>query len=319
MLFKNLGLVIGLTDKCNLRCAHCLRQPSLNKCDDLPLDLLEKILLEGKKMGIRHINLTGGEVGLHSDFDKAIDLITKNQYTFSIVSNGQKIEYYKNMINTYQNQVLKFIAVSIDGATQNTHENIRGGDFENACNSLRLFKKMNYYTKLIHCVHKNNYDEFDELIKLAQKLQVSEVVVLGLIVLDHNRDLVLSHSERNSIIDRINLMNKNYKNIKINWATSLGEMNRAAPVIDFCVNSSGFYPFVRANGDCEFCCDAEGTILGSLKETSLLNIARRYLEFSNYMRMDRYMKIVEGRYKDISSCNYCIETYKNFTVKFKRK
>jgi MoaA/NifB/PqqE/SkfB family radical SAM enzyme len=318
MLFKNLRLTIGLTDKCNLRCIHCLRNASSNKSGDLPLDLLEKILKEGKELGVRHINLTGGEVGLHSDFDKATELIVKNGYTFSIVTNGNNPEYYTNALTTYRNNALTFIAVSIDGSTDRTYRSMRGGDFAAACKSLRMFGDMGYYTKLICCINRKNYHEFDNIIKLAQSLKVNEVVVLGLIVFDHNNELALTNVERNNIIDKCKLINKNYKNIRISWCTSLGEMNRMAPVVDFCSNLQGFYPFVRANGDCEFCCDAEGTFLGSLKDSSLLSIAERYLGFSNYMRMDRYKKIVAGKYKDISSCNYCIETYKDFVAEKKR-
>ncbi|MCC5468007.1 radical SAM protein [Pelosinus baikalensis] len=127
MLFRNIGITIGLTEKCNLRCAHCLRHSSPNAGNDLSLELLNKVLKEAKNLEVRHIALTGGEAGLHSDFNKAVDLIVKNGYTFSIVTNGNQPDYYNDIVNTYQNTVLTFIAVSVDGANSETYEHIRGG------------------------------------------------------------------------------------------------------------------------------------------------------------------------------------------------
>jgi MoaA/NifB/PqqE/SkfB family radical SAM enzyme len=177
-----------------------------------------------------------------------------------------------------------------------------------------MFTQKGYYTKLIICVNRINYHEFDDIIQLARILQVSEVMVVGLIEFDFNSNLSLSSEERNKIIDKCRFINKNYKNLKIYWATSLGEMNTLSPVVDFCSNMTGFNPFIRANGDCDFCCDAEGAFLGSIKNASLLELAKRHLEFINYMRMDRYKKIMEDRYENMSVCNYCIATYKKFTA-----
>lgn len=318
MLYKNKGLVVGLTDKCNLHCAHCLRHVSENRSEDLSLALFEKILLEAKLLGIRHISLTGGEAGLHHSFNQVADLIVKHGLTFSLVTNGNDPKIYNYITNTYKSKVLTFIAVSIDGASSETYQRVRGGDFQTACRSLYMFSQKGYYTKLVYCVNRANYHEFDGIVRLALALHVPEVVVLGLINFDHNSGLSISSAERNSIIDQSILVNKNYKNIKITWTASLGEMNQKPPVIDFCSNAMGFYPFIRANGDCEFCCDAEGTILGSLKDLSLFQIAQKHLEFSNYMRMDRYRKI-EKEFENISTCNYCIAAFKSYHKMFTDK
>ncbi|MCC5468008.1 hypothetical protein [Pelosinus baikalensis] len=177
-----------------------------------------------------------------------------------------------------------------------------------------MFAQKGYHTKLALCVNKINYQEFDDIIKLATILQVPEVNVAGLIEFDFNRNLSLISEEKNKIIDKCRFINNNYKNLKIHMTTSLGAMNTNSPVVDFCNNIAGFKPFIRANGDCDYCCDAEGTSLGSIKNTSLIELAQRHLEFSNYMRMDRFKRIAEGEHENISVCNYCIATYKKFAA-----
>jgi len=317
LLFKKVGITIGLTEKCNLKCVHCLRQASPNTGVDLPIYLLTKVLKEARELEVQHVALTGGEVGLHKDFDKAIDLIVKNGHTFSIVTNGNQPDYYTDILNTYRNNILTFIAVSVDGATSETYQYIRGGDFEAACNSLQIFVQKGYRTKMAFCVNRINYKEFDDLIQLAINLHVPEVNVSGLIEFDFNSNLSLSPEEKNKIIEMCRFINKNYKNIKVNMTTSLGAMDTISPVVDFCNNIASFNPFIRPNGDCDYCCDAERTLLGSIKNTSLIELAKRHLEFSNYMRMDRYKRITEGNHENISVCNYCIATYKKFIAEKK--
>ena len=51
-------LVIELTNRCNLRCQHCFEERHA-ATGDLSLEVIEKVLREGKSCGIDHLAFTG--------------------------------------------------------------------------------------------------------------------------------------------------------------------------------------------------------------------------------------------------------------------
>ena len=80
-------IVIELTNRCNLSCGHCFEERHA-ATGDLPLEILEKVLRDGKSCGIEQVSFTGGEPTIHRRFEEIIDLVSQAGYPFSFVSNG---------------------------------------------------------------------------------------------------------------------------------------------------------------------------------------------------------------------------------------
>ena len=80
-------IVIELTNRCNLSCGHCFDERHA-ATGDLPLEILEKVLRDGKSCGIEQVSFTGGEPTIHRRFEEIIDLVSQAGYPFSFVSNG---------------------------------------------------------------------------------------------------------------------------------------------------------------------------------------------------------------------------------------
>ena len=53
-------LVIELTNRCQLRCQHCFAERHAGS-GDLPREIIDTVLREGKSCGIEHLAFTGGE------------------------------------------------------------------------------------------------------------------------------------------------------------------------------------------------------------------------------------------------------------------
>ena len=83
-------LVVELTNRCNLRCGHCYGERHAGT-GELPLELLEKVLGEGKECGIDHLSFTGGEPTLHRAFAEIVRRVADAGYTFGFVSNGSTL------------------------------------------------------------------------------------------------------------------------------------------------------------------------------------------------------------------------------------
>jgi MoaA/NifB/PqqE/SkfB family radical SAM enzyme len=109
--------------RCDLKCAHCLRGFP-KECPDFPMDLLDKLLTEALPFGAKHVAITGGEPHLHPDFEAMVDKIVAYGYTWHFVTNCQRTEPYLRVMEKHKDKV-SHVAVSIDGATAETHDEIR--------------------------------------------------------------------------------------------------------------------------------------------------------------------------------------------------
>ena len=83
-------LVVELTNRCNLRCAHCYGERHA-ATGELSLELFEKVLREGKDCGIDHLSFTGGEPTMHALFSEIVRRVDEAGYTFGFVSNGSTL------------------------------------------------------------------------------------------------------------------------------------------------------------------------------------------------------------------------------------
>lgn len=135
-------LILYVTSRCNLACAHCFFHKSLNNSNEISLADIEKISKSAPNL--LNVSLTGGEPFLREDIDKIAGLFIKNSKAsiISIPTNGMLADkiYSKVKLMLQQNPGTTFnVFVSIDGK-EKTHNKIRGSKnaFSNANNTLKL-------------------------------------------------------------------------------------------------------------------------------------------------------------------------------------
>lgn len=85
---QGISLGVGLTNDCNLGCAHCYRD-TLN-IDRLGLDEVRAAV---DTLPVRSINLGTGENGLHPQFTKILDWMLAGEWKSTITSNGYTIAH----------------------------------------------------------------------------------------------------------------------------------------------------------------------------------------------------------------------------------
>src|SRR5580765_3440998 len=107
-------IVVELTNRCNLSCGHCFDQRHA-ATGEIPFEVIEKILREGKQCGIEHLSFTGGEPTLHRQFADVIGRVCDAGYTFSLVSNGSTLPRVYPLFLRHR-QWFKGITLSLDGA-----------------------------------------------------------------------------------------------------------------------------------------------------------------------------------------------------------
>ncbi len=130
-------VIIELTNRCNLNCHHCFTGRHGGR-DDLPLTVLQQILVEAKDYGFAQICFTGGDPTVYRHFAEAIRLTCEAGYTFGFNTNGWNFVQTHALLLPYRDQ-LDVITFSLDGATEATHDRLRGkGSYRRVLQAMSL-------------------------------------------------------------------------------------------------------------------------------------------------------------------------------------
>lgn len=116
MKYQSLGL--HLTDKCNMRCSHCITEASPNGSNVMSLEMARTAI--EKSVGyFSNICITGGEALLYPELVATIlKLIYSNGFTSSLVSNCYWVKdnrQYETILKMLNQNHLSKLAISFDG------------------------------------------------------------------------------------------------------------------------------------------------------------------------------------------------------------
>ncbi len=162
---------IDLTYRCNNNCRHCwLRIPadSPQKKEELTFAEIRKIVEEARGMGCRWWSISGGEPMLRPDFSEIFDYLTGNSASYSINTNGTLITPKIAKLMARKGRKM----VALYGATADVHDHItrNPSSFEATMRGFRYLKERGagFMVQLIPM--KDNYHQFQEMVKLAESL-----------------------------------------------------------------------------------------------------------------------------------------------------
>lgn len=174
-------LFVEITRNCNLKCTMCSNKNlKYNPSYNMPFDLFKKMADELFPHA-RDIDLRGfGESTIHPEFEKFLDYALKFDCSFGLVTNLaiKKDSLWKKLVEKNL-----WLAISIDGATKNTFENIRKGSrFETIMHNLSIIQKTRDENNIdpwkiyfIVTLQKNNIGEVEQIIKLADEFRIKRI------------------------------------------------------------------------------------------------------------------------------------------------
>jgi len=160
-----------VTNACNLSCPHCLRDDATAK-RYLKLEHLEKVLVQAKRYGTEIIILTGGEPLLHPQIEEMIARIAYHGYRWYIVTNGTLLDRLGRLVgNPEYRKKMTHLSVSLDGATEETNDSIRGpGHFRKVMKALSYAKAKGALLGFKMSINTANAGEMEGIVRLAAKL-----------------------------------------------------------------------------------------------------------------------------------------------------
>ena len=163
------------THRCNLKCIHCgsdCEQDSV--IPDMPasdfLQITEKIKTQYNPNDIM-IVITGGEPLMRKDIEFCGTELTKQGYSWGIVTNGLMLS--KKRINSLINAGLRSITVSLDGL-ETSHNWIRNKEcFGDVIKSISLLVEQNELVfDIVTCINQKNCVELNEIKELLISMGV---------------------------------------------------------------------------------------------------------------------------------------------------
>jgi SynChlorMet cassette radical SAM/SPASM protein ScmF len=174
------SLYVYAAGSCNLACRHCWIVPKFQPDGDggpyVKLEHVEKAIREGKPLGLRSVKLTGGEPTLHPQFRQLVDLINDAGLDIIAETNGTLID--ADLAHFLEARPhFKFISVSLDGATAETHDALRSvaGSYEQAISGIKNLVEVGFHPQVICTLHAGNLSEVDDVVKLAERLDCGSV------------------------------------------------------------------------------------------------------------------------------------------------
>lgn len=148
------AVLMDPTSRCNLHCAGCWAA-EYSKADDMSKDLLDRIIIEGKKLGIYMYIYSGGEPLLRKE--DILQLAAKHPDCFFLsFSNGTLVdEAFADESRRLGNIVL---ALSIEGFEKETDQRRGEGSFRSVVSAMELLKSRGVPFGFSTCYHRYNSD-----------------------------------------------------------------------------------------------------------------------------------------------------------------
>jgi radical SAM protein with 4Fe4S-binding SPASM domain len=157
-----LSLGLGLTNNCNLSCAHCYRDE--NSVAELSLDDVREIV---ETLPLRSVNLGTGENGLHSDFGAILDYLSGAVPKTTITSNGYSIA----VLDDERLKKLANVEFSVDFPTEREQDGFRGrGNWRLVMEQTKRCQLLGVPVTVTAVMMSVNYDRLHEVAKVAAEM-----------------------------------------------------------------------------------------------------------------------------------------------------
>lgn len=313
-------LTFHVTDRCQLNCDHCLRDPG-GKSQDLELSLIESVLDQARALfGTQHVGLTGGEPQLHPQFYEIVDAIVDRGYTWHVVSNGERFERMVQRLTERPARLaaMKLLNFSLDGATEEVHDAIREqGSFRAVMQAVSICRARSIPFLLQITLNARNVDQIEEMALLASQLGADKLAYnftqpTGTFL---DASLHLPASEWQRALDRVNRVRAMFKISVIH-----SELLPHEEPFHMCEMWRHEHLHVDPYGRLNLCCQHAGVpgegpisdVAGDLHEITLAEAHLRFTEIVNETVKARLQLLSRGDASEWDkhfSCNWCLSRF----------
>ena len=314
-----LDVFIAITNRCNLTCEHCNVYATRDSASDLTTDEWIKFIRRLAELKVFTLWISGGEPFMRDDIFSIFHEIEKHHFHYGLNTNATLIdEDTSERISALRK--LFNIVVSLDGATQETHDKLRGkGSFDRTIRGIENLLKYNERVSTYTTVTRYNYHDIENVTILGRKLGLESVKFNDLLPLGnamcHLPDLTLSNSQRRAVTKEVERLRNTYGNFVIGTILDMGQFFKDFEELEKIGNrenprcANGLFGCgggiqkctVRPDGTVVPCDRLWSFHAGNIRETDFLDIWRSSPSFSE---MRRRASISLDDIEECSGCEY---------------
>ena len=169
------NLFFHILTKCNLSCTHCYINTDQHGTDTLDIGTIKAWLaLFMKKAGQTNIIFLGGEPTLHPDLHLAVK--AANQIGFKSITIDTNGYLFHNILDRITPDDIDFLSFSLDGATPETNDVIRGkGSYDKVMEGIQTALVKNFSCSMIYTVSDKNIHELEQMPLLVKRLGITRL------------------------------------------------------------------------------------------------------------------------------------------------
>jgi AdoMet-dependent heme synthase len=309
ILSAPLDVCLGITNKCNLRCKHCLASNSRQEPDLTTPELL-RVIQQLKDLKVLSIAIFGGEPLAREDFFDILEALSKLKVSLTINTNGTLIT--REVARRLSRSPIKAYTVSLDGSCPEVHDLLRGqGSFNAAIEGIRNLKAEGCRVTISTTVMRLNQNDLANIVLLSKRLgadnlRFNTVEYFGNAAC-YGDSLIMKPEEKFQLLDQARSLRDTFGN-----AVS-GSLFQACDIMDgMAQNPKEVLPLkvfscaaatikcnIRPDGwvtPCEIVWDVKA---GNLKEQSLYDI------WHHSPVMKAFREPIEIKEDDIPECKGC--------------
>jgi radical SAM protein with 4Fe4S-binding SPASM domain len=276
---------------CNNKCVYCYNTDRSN--DYISTDILKKIIIGAKKVGVKCVVLSGGEPTLHPDFLQILDIIHDFNLKICLSTNGTF--FNKKMIEKFNDYKIS-LQLSLDTLDPVSYKNIRNSNtYNKVFNNLNLLleQKINFNVGIVLFDESVRTLEFtiEKLCEMGIKtIHVDDVKSVGLA---KNSKLLKLSNYYDTLVLLYQLQKKFYPKISIDFIENilLRTCSKTCP-LSFCNCMGGNMIQADVKGNVCQCKNIPSTFIDNFFETDFFNLINNACK-----------NIVT--YKNINDCKNC--------------
>ena len=153
-----LSLGVGMTNACNLACAHCYRSLGTDALS------VEQVLEATEAVPTRAVNFGTGENGLHPDFPRVVRELDARGIGVTMTTNG----YSAKVLDDDVLRLFKDVEFSIDYPSKDQHDLARGdGNWELIQEQMQRCRGLGVATTIVSVLMAPNHLAMPALLELA--------------------------------------------------------------------------------------------------------------------------------------------------------
>jgi len=180
----------NVTLQCNLKCSHCyINAKETNLVKELSTDAAKMLIHQITEVSRPLLILSGGEPLLRNDIYEIIRYGADRGVRMGMGSNGMLID--DEVAQKLKDAGMWTVAISLDSSDPERHDEFRGvkGCWNRAVNAIKTLKKAGIEVQVNCTVTRQNYDEIEDIMALAESLGVDNFHLFFLVPTGRGSDL----------------------------------------------------------------------------------------------------------------------------------